>query len=203
MAAEIPCSHQKSEVEAVLLLSSCQKTVPVNSTGWEMATFREESLSFLWMFKTIGKKLWKNNLWKFMKCSGSLSQNTFELKFFEAEEYLRRYCCLLALCQLLLEMGHCLRKTFGLCWCSSYYVHTLKINFWNGTRKKQKLKNSHLPIYVFKQARLIDTWHAFIQCLNWAGTILENLISIQHPFNFLFFPIHLMPNEILVSLYNW
>lgn len=35
------------------------------------------------------------------------------------------------LCQLLQEIGHWVRKTFGLSQCSSYCVHTLKINFRN------------------------------------------------------------------------
>lgn len=106
------------------------------------------------------KKLRKKRLWKLIKFSGPLSQDTPELKTSEAEKYLGKYCYVLALCQLLLETGHWVRKTFGLSWCASYYVHTLKINFWNWTSRKQKLKKSHLPISVFKQARLIDNWHA-------------------------------------------
>ena len=144
----------------MLLLSPCQTTVPVTSTGWEIAAFGGR-LIICMDVKDNRKKLWKKKLWKFIKCSGPLSQDTSELKSFEAEKYLGSYCYVLALCQLLLEMGRWVRKTFGLSRCSSYYVHTLKISFWNWTRKKQKLKKSHLPISVFKQARLIDNWHAF------------------------------------------
>lgn len=142
------------------LCSPCQTTIPVPSTGWETAAFRGE-LIICTNVKGNTKKLRKKKLWKFIKCSGPLSQETCKLKSFEAEECLGKYCCVLALCQLLVEIGHWVRKTFGLSRCSSYYVHTLKINFWNWTRKKQKLKKSHLPISVFKQARLIDNWHAF------------------------------------------
>lgn len=137
------------------LCSPCQTTVPVPSTGWETAAFRGKLIictNVKGNTKNWGRKNYESLLNAVDPCLRKpASWNHLRLK----------YCCVLALCQLLVEIEHWVRKTFGLSRCSSYYVHTLKINFWNWTRKKQKLKKSHLPISVFKQARLIDNWHAF------------------------------------------